>query len=105
MANPSTGTTGSATLIPNHRSDPADFGGLESYLEQAAWSKLNQARGAFMAHMDREGLDCTEKAWETALLAMADKIRGERIRGTLRAMGELIREAYDTDKGDAEKIA
>lgn len=91
--------------MPNHRSDPADFGGLESYLEQAAWARLNQARGVFVTHMDPHNQEAVEKAWENALLAMADKIRGERISGNLKAMAKLIRDAYATDKGDVEKTA
>ncbi len=102
MANPSTGTTGSATLIPNHRSDPADFGPLGSYLEQAAWSRLNQARGVFVTHMDPHNQEAVEKAWETALMTMADKIRGGRIRANMEAMAKLIREAYVTDRTDVE---
>lgn len=105
MANPSTGTTGSATLMPNHRSDPADFGGLESYLEQAAWSRLNQARGVFVTHMDPHNREAVEEAWENALMTMAEKLRGGRIRANMEAMAKLIREAYASDKGDVEKTA
>lgn len=79
--------------MPNRPSD-RPFGGLEDHLQQAAWSKLNQARGEFLAHMDREGQADTERAWEDALLAKADVIRGERVRANAEAIGRMVREGY-----------
>lgn len=109
MANPSTGTTGSATLMPNHRSDPADFGGLESYLEQAAWSRLNQARGWFVTHMDPHNQEAVETAWEDALLAMAGKVRAERLQraweGTQAVMKRVLDSINSLQKDDVEKTA
>lgn len=91
--------------MPNHRSDPADFGGLESYLEQAAWSRLNQARGVFVTHMDPHNQEAVETAWEDALLAMAEKIRGVRVRNNAEAMARFIREQYAHDSAAARQAA
>lgn len=98
--------------MPNRRSNPADFGGLESYLEQAAWSRLNQARGVFVTHMDPHNREAVEAAWETALLTMAEKIRLQRVRKNTEALAHFVREAFAaasksraTTKTDVEKTA
>lgn len=102
MVNPSTGTTGSAIPIRTRPSD--DFGGLQNYLEQAAWQKMNQARAMFISHMDPHSLEDVEKAWEEALLTKADQIRKERSQKFWEQMVALVF-PDGQPSGDTEKTA
>lgn len=86
MVNPSTGTTGSATPIRNRPSDSP----LETYLQDAAWAKLNQSRGAFLGHHLHADTEAVEKGWDDAILAKADQIRKARAQKFWEQMVALV---------------